>query len=103
MQSKKNRVLHLTLKKKWFDMIASGDKKEEYREVKKYWTSRLSSKSYDAVHFVNGYGTNRPWLLVECKGIMKGLGIIEWGAPPDEVVYIINLGKILARGDKNVG
>jgi len=35
------KVLHLTLKKKWFDMIASGDKKEEYRELKKHWITRL--------------------------------------------------------------
>lgn len=35
------RILHLTLKKKWFDMIASGEKKEEYREIKPYWISRL--------------------------------------------------------------
>jgi hypothetical protein len=35
------RVLHLTLKKKWFDMIASGEKKEEYREDKEYWRRRL--------------------------------------------------------------
>ena len=35
------KVLHLTLKKKWFDMILSGDKKEEYREIKPYWFRRL--------------------------------------------------------------
>lgn len=35
------RVLNLTLKKKWFDMIASGEKKEEYREIKPYWIKRL--------------------------------------------------------------
>ena len=35
------KTLHLTLKKKWYDMIASGEKKEEYREVKKYWIRRL--------------------------------------------------------------
>lgn len=34
-------VLHLTLKKKWFDFIASGEKKEESREIKPYWDSRL--------------------------------------------------------------
>lgn len=34
-------TLHLTLKKKWFDMIASGEKKEEYREIKEYWIKRL--------------------------------------------------------------
>ena len=35
------RVLHLTLKKKWFDMIASDEKKEEYREVKMFWAARF--------------------------------------------------------------
>lgn len=27
-------VLNLTLHRKWFDMIASGEKKEEYRDIK---------------------------------------------------------------------
>lgn len=35
------KILHLTLKKKWFDMIASGEKKEEYREIKPYWEKRF--------------------------------------------------------------
>lgn len=35
------KTMHLTLKKKWFDMIASGEKKEEYREIKPYWVKRL--------------------------------------------------------------
>ena len=36
-----DRILRLTLKRKWFDMIASGEKLEEYREVKDYWVRRL--------------------------------------------------------------
>ena len=35
------KTLHLNVKKKWFDMIASGKKKEEYREIKPYWCNRL--------------------------------------------------------------
>lgn len=38
------KTLHLTLKKKWFDMIASGEKTEEYRELKSYWGVRLLNK-----------------------------------------------------------
>lgn len=34
-------ILQLTLKKKWFDMIRSGAKTEEYREIKDYWDRRL--------------------------------------------------------------
>jgi len=44
-------ILHLTLKKKWFDMILSGEKKEEYRELKPYWLTRLyfndNTEAYD--------------------------------------------------------
>lgn len=30
------KTLTLSLKKKWFDMIASGEKKEEYRKLTLY-------------------------------------------------------------------
>lgn len=36
-----SRILHITLKKKWFDMELSGEKPEEYRELKKHWLVRL--------------------------------------------------------------
>lgn len=35
------KTLHLNLKKKWFDMIFSGEKKEEYREITPYFCSRF--------------------------------------------------------------
>lgn len=35
------RILELTVTKQWYDMISSGLKKEEYREIKRYWLSRL--------------------------------------------------------------
>lgn len=35
--------LHLVLKGKWYDMIATGTKKEEYREIKPYWVRRLTT------------------------------------------------------------
>ena len=40
-KEKKQRILHLVLKRKWWDMIASGGKKEEYREIKQHWFDRL--------------------------------------------------------------
>ena len=89
------KVLHLTLEKKWFDMIASGKKREEYRAMKPYWHKRLLNKSYDAIRFRNGYQINAPNMLVELRELLSGLGIIEWGAPEKESVYILRLGKIL--------
>ena len=35
------KVLDLVLKGVWYDMIASGRKREEYREIKPYWEKRL--------------------------------------------------------------
>lgn len=34
-------VLPLVLKGKWYDMIASGEKKEEYRDFKPFWEKRI--------------------------------------------------------------
>lgn len=37
----KMKILHLTLKKKWFDKTYSGEKPDEYRDITPYWVSRL--------------------------------------------------------------
>lgn len=97
------RVLHLTLKKKWFDMIASGEKKEEYREIKKHWISRLCNnpkqfldglQDYDYIHFTDGY--NRPRSMnIKCEGIDFGYGKPEWGAEPGKEYFVIKLGGII--------
>lgn len=46
-----NKPLHLNLKKEWFDLIRSGKKKEEYREVSHYWANRLLDKSLGERYF----------------------------------------------------
>lgn len=88
-------ILHLTLKKQWFDMIASGEKKEEYREMKPYWNKRLLGKKFDAIQFKNGYAKDSPCMLIELKDLLSGLGVLEWGAPPGIPVYILRLGKTI--------
>jgi len=35
------KILDLPLKGKWYEMIESGVKKEEYREIKPFWLKRL--------------------------------------------------------------
>lgn len=89
------KILHLTLKKRWFDMIASGAKVEEYREMKPYWHKRFLGQRFDAIKFRNGYNPDSPTMLVELEGISSGLGIVNWGAPERQPVYILKLGKIL--------
>ena len=43
------KVLTLTVSKQWFDMIASGEKTEEYREIKPYWVARLFQNNSNIV------------------------------------------------------
>ena len=47
-------TLTLPLKRKWFDMIKSGDKKEEYREMSLYWKCRFmpNYNDYDLEHLI---------------------------------------------------
>ena len=84
-----NKILYLTLHRKWFDQILKGIKKVEYRDRKKYWTDRLfnkdgSVKLYDSILFINGYGLDRPMIKVEFLGVME-----------KDNKYEILLGKVL--------
>lgn len=45
----KKKVLTLTISKQWFDMILSGEKTEEYREIKPYWVARLFQNNSNIV------------------------------------------------------
>jgi len=69
------KILYLNLMKKWFDQIASGEKKIEYRQVKNYWVARLFDKdgvpiSYDYVIFRNGYAKDSPSVILEYNGVV---------------------------------
>jgi len=63
--------LKLTLKKEWFDKIATGEKKTEYREIKKYWIVRIENKEFSEIHFKNGYKPDSPFLRIEYLGYEK--------------------------------
>lgn len=112
----KQRVLRLTLKKKWFDMIASGEKKEEYREIKKHWVDRLCEshkgsiggdlmdkhkviahtlKQWDAVIFKNGYSGGAPLVSLKILSVEIRTGKEEWGAEPGKEYFVIKLGEII--------
>ena len=90
------KILKLTLKKKWFDMIASGEKKEEYREIKPWIISRLAGKQYDAVEFSNGYGSSVPKVTIKYLGWCESIGHERWGAIPGKRYAVIMLGEVLS-------
>lgn len=93
----KKKVLTLTISKQWFDMILSGEKTEEYREIKPYWAKRLIEgynqglwisgesyfKPYTYVLFINGYSKDSPRIEKEIESITidkpkKGLCPDKW-------------------------
>lgn len=82
------KVLTLSVKKEWFDKILSGEKKEEYREIKPYWIKRLTTncevvydvvaetycgkvlyRPYTHVLFINGYGDDKSRIEKEIESI----------------------------------
>ena len=116
-------TLHLPLKKKWYDMIESGIKKEEYRDVTPYYASRLflngdwiylkqntlSDLLMDKVKRLAGnenelrwkthkqvvfsYGYTNRTMTFEVEELKIGKGNSEWGAEPDKEYFVIKLGK----------
>lgn len=77
-------------------MIASGEKTEEYREIKPYWTIRFADNTFDEIKFRNGYAADAPTVTVELRDISLRIGKPELGAPVG-LVYTLKLGRILDR------
>ena len=120
-ENKEMRVLTLIIKQVYFDMIMSGEKTQEFREVKPTTAKKLvqldadgfeivdedgnaQPVEYDAIRFYVGYNANRDSALVEVKDayceifVDEDNNVIEyeynghiWVA--EQVVY--NLGKVL--------
>lgn len=114
------KTLDLVLKHKWYDMIACGEKREEYRELTEYWIKRLLNltkdgqkknhyfgfideddilgfKNFDAVRFHRGYTSTT--MTFEIESITIGEGREEWGAEPGKDYFVIKLGNRINETD----
>lgn len=101
--------LNLAIKGKWFDMIASGAKREECRDcehpqVERFWLWTINADHWGyRRHFAvfrNGYSMTSRALAVEIVGIgLRGKGEVrhpEWGEPRGNRQHIaIELGRVL--------
>lgn len=98
-------MLVLPIKKKWFDMIKSGEKLEEYREIKPYYDKRLLNyfehtdygsfiviNPYNEKQIIlrNGYNRDSASLLCLCT-LDMGTGKPEWGAEENKKYYILRI------------
>ena len=102
-------MLTLTIKKKWFDMILTGEKKDEYREIKPYYYQRFkpflgwvvvngeSIKIRFLVRLRNGYDARSPSVVARCT-VRTGKGKPEWGAEPGKDYYILDILELYPEG-----
>ena len=102
------KTLTLSLKKKWFDMIASGEKTEEYRAIKRDYEMLvfrrfLVGKGVDPLAYPRGFthvrfhlGYTKITMTFEIDSITFGKGKEEWGAGGD----LISVGGSLAAFKK---
>lgn len=98
-------ILHLTLRREPFDMILSGKKKEEYRDIKPHWkrifspnTIKIKGEYYKAkdvsIIFSNGYNPDRAQISVQCRGLEIAYGKSRYGGDPDEKYFVLKLGAV---------
>lgn len=104
-------MLVLPIKKKWFDMIQSGEKKEEYREIKPYYRKRFQNigllnqyglplVNMQRIILRNGYAASSPQLEVTVSlEIKKGKPV--WGSEPGKDYYVLRIEQIHKKGEKN--
>lgn len=98
-------MLTLPIKKKWFDMILSGEKKEEYREMTPYYQVRFKNlwkfdqfngSAIREIRFQNGYSGDSPSFVAKCT-LKTSTGKVEWGAEPGKKYYILKIHEISDR------
>ena len=92
-------MIILPIKKKWFDMILSGIKKEEYRDIKPFYTKKFMREGlfYNKTAVImlrNGYSNISPTFKALCSLYIKE-GKEEWGAIPEQKYYVLKIIKIL--------
>ncbi len=93
-----------TINKKWFDLILSGEKKEEYREIKPFYNSRLKlflNKKNIKIRLKNGYKKDSPYIDILCS-ISLGTGRTAWGAEPKKLYYVLKIKKILQKNTTKI-
>ena len=113
-------MLTLPIKRKWFEMILSGEKKEEYREIKPYYEVRFQNlfgvvllerngtikeilrgvlpksiqrDEVQEIIFRLGYAKEARKIKCKCT-LSLGTGKEEWGAVPEERYFVLRIKEV---------
>ena len=111
-------MLTLPIKRKWFDMILSGEKPEEYRDKTEYyetrfmnhfgyilingklvkadWLKEIKKEDRQPVVFRNGYSRNSPSFVAMCS-LSVGTGNPERGAEKGKEYYKLKIHEIIRK------
>lgn len=117
-----SNTIHLPIKREWFDMILSGEKKEEYRSLTNYWSRRLTNHHIDSIKedygvpcehvyvtinvktkegrttvtLTNGYSSDSPRIVVELTGLKIKQPNLAWCPPDTEGLWFaLGLGRVI--------
>lgn len=91
-------MLTLPIKRKWFDMIEAGIKKEEYRALTDFYDMRFTNapkfwedgKQQFYVRLRAGYNANSPSMVIMCW-LDIGPGKKEWGAEIGKEYFVLHI------------
>lgn len=112
-------MLTLPIKRKWLEMIRSREKKEEYRSISSYYSSRVKNLIAPFTWCANtsawaeavvrhagkkgipfrevvlraGYNPLSPAIMISGR-ISIGSGCPEWGAEPGEEYYVFHIEEV---------
>lgn len=87
-------MITLPIKKKWFDMILSGEKKEEYRNITPRYTKMFQNAANNEGNLWlilrNGYRSDSPSIkvFVHCS---IGTGNLNWGAEQNTNYFVLQI------------
>ena len=92
-------ILPLVLQGVWYNMIATGEKEEEYRDRTDYWKTRILNwvnkrKKFEVVEFRLGYAKNAKRMAFEMNDVFSRTRARNpaWGEP-ETPHYVIELGE----------
>ena len=115
--------LIIPIKKEWFDMIRSGEKDIEYREITSRYHAMLTEgthlrqlnacltrperviklehlKDFEYLELRNGYVSHVPTSYHDIRKIDVGKGKLDWGSKPDKYYFRIHIRSL--EGEKNI-
>lgn len=88
-------MLTLPIKKRWFDMIVSGEKLEEYRDDTPYYAGRFGVS--ELLHkplnvcFRKGYRADSPKIYCTVIPCRRFGAKPEWGGDPDKLCWVLQI------------